>query len=266
MHIEIITANSTASAAAGSTAVATTGDSLITRNGRGKISIVSLWSSNNTNAGFAQIVFPSGHDTTRGYRGESPAGPIATANSGGTLLPLGYELPLDGQEQMQVTLSGNAVAGDVDNFSMLLYYENFPGINARLIDAAECDRRLEKMTTVESSVADAGTGLTYNEEAITVDSDLLRANRDYAVLGISGRTAAHAYTLFSPDLGNVRVGVPGNLRSEVTSQYFSMLSRATGLKTIPVINSGNKTQTLIGFKGDENGAARVVCLHLALLK
>lgn len=265
MNLEVISAQSTASAAAGSAATALTGDTLLVRAGKGSIRIVAAWSSSNTNVLTSQVVFPSGHDTTRGIRVVNPAGPIATQNAGSLILPLGVSVPLDAQETIAITHFAAATAGDVDNTSLLLAYDDFPGIQGRYISAEELDRRREKCTTIVSTVTDAGAG-GYSEEIITVDSDLLRANRDYALVGITSATAAHALTFLTPDNGNTRVAVPGNLRQEVTSQWFSLLARAHGERFVPIFNSGNKAAIKVGFVGDENAGNRTITAHLVLLK
>jgi hypothetical protein len=135
----------------------------------------------------------------------------------------------------------------------------------KTLSPATVESRTHKMTTVESSIAGVATG-QYSAEAITSDSDLLQANTDYAVLGMSSRTAAHNLTIQAPDFGNIRVGCPGFLRPEFTSQWFMLLSRVHNLPLVPVFNSGNKAQINIGFSGDENAAATLVTLYLAMLK
>lgn len=258
MHFELITAQATAAAAAGSAGIANTGDSLTVKNGKGKIHTIASWSSRQV-AGFSQIIVPSAHDTTRNYR----AGVAAAA--GALTAPLDMQMKFDAQEVMALTLGENAVAGDIALDSYLIYYENFPGISMRTITPQQAEQRAVKVTTIESAIASVVTG-QYSEEAITTDSDLLHANTDYAVLGMSSRTAAHALTLRAPDFGNVRVGVPGNLRPEITNQWFMLLSRIHGLPLVPVINTGNKAQTQVGFCADENAAATLVTVYLMELR
>jgi hypothetical protein len=92
------------------------------------------------------------------------------------------------------------------------------------------------------------------------------ANRDYAVIGATSRTVVHNICLRGPDLGNVRMAVPGVLRPEIGSQYFKLLSNLSGGPCIPVINSGNKAATFVGVSTDENAGTFLTTLHLALLK
>jgi hypothetical protein len=260
MHIEVISASAT-QPNTGAAATAFTGDSLTIRNSRaGKaIRILALWTTKQV-AGFCQIAFPTGHDTTRGYRAGDAVGvnPIQ--------IPLGMALEPMPQELLSLTIAGSNTAGDVEQASMLIQYDDMPGMEARLLTAAEVIRRTEKLTTVETSITStAGPGYS-GEVAINSGSDLLIANRDYAVLGISSRTAVHANTIKGPDMANVRLAVPGVLRDELTSSWFMMLSRATGEKTVPVFNSGNKTSTLVGCATDENAGTFIQTVYLALLK
>ncbi len=259
MHIELITCSATASAAAGSAASAVGSDSLTVKNGLGEIDIVAAWQTNQA-AGFGQIIFPSGHDTTRGWR----AGCGVGVNVG--LLALRQQIRVQAQETLAVTLGAAATAGDVDLFSMLLRYKNFPGISGRLMTEAAVVRATDKLTTVENSLASTAGPSYGTPEGITADSDLLLANRDYALLGLTCRTAVHTIYVSAPDFGNLRVGSPGMLRYDLGSQWFMLQSRLHEEPMVPVFNSGNKANISIGVCTDENAGTFVVTAHLALLR
>jgi hypothetical protein len=181
------------------------------------------------------------------------------------VLPPGVTIDLDAQEVLAPTLAGSNVAGDIELDAHLIYYADFPGISMRTLSPSQVETRTDKLTTIEASVASVATG-QYSSEAITADSDLLKANRDYAILGMASRTAAHALTVSAPDFGNIRVGCPGLLRPELTSQWFMLLSRIHALPLVPVFNTGNKGQVNVGFCADENAAATLITLYLAMLK
>lgn len=261
MHIELITASATAAATTGTAAAGVGSDSLVVKNANKAkaVDIIAAWQTNQT-AGFHQLAFPSGHDTTRGYRVGTAIG-VNTA-----LLPIGVKMRVQPQETLAVTIAATAVAGDVENASYLVRYEDLPGISARLITAGQLEQRTEKLTTIENSLASTAGPSYGTPELINADSDLLLANRDYAVVGMFCRTSVHAVYMLGPDFGNVRIGCPGVLRQEVTSQWFAMLSRAHGEPLIPVLNSGNKGATFIGVATDENAGTFVVGAVLALLK
>ena len=259
MHIEVLSISATAPST-GAAAAAVAGDSLTIKNGKGKVRVLAGWARNQT-VGFAQVAFPSGHDTTRGYRAEAPVG----ANLG--IVPLGLPLFVQPQELLAVTIAGSAVAGDVEQLSMLMHYEDLPGVSGRLITASQVESRMERLTTIESSLISTAGPSYGTPEAINADSDLLLANRDYAIIGATVRTACQSVYLVGPDTANLRIAVPGDpTKPEITSQWFMLLSRAHGLATVPVINSGNRTSTNIGVTCDENAGTFLVSWHLALLK
>jgi len=256
-HIVLTTAIATAAATTGTAAAALAGDSLTTRNYGKDPEIIAAWQTNQT-AGFGQLAWPTGHDTTRGFRCGVPAA------NGQIILPLGARMPITPQETIAATIAATAVAGDVEQVSYITSYDIDKG--QRLIDWAECKQRLQKMTTVEASLASVASSYgPAGGELLNADSDLLIANRDYALLGASCRTACHCIAIAGPDTGNDKIGIPGFLRYEVTSQWFKLLSNAHGMPLIPLINSGNKGSTNLFVSADENAGTFVLTLHLALL-
>lgn len=259
MHIKLLSATATAPST-GAAAAAVSGDSLTVENGKGKIRIISMWALMQ-GQGFAQIAFPSGHDSTRGFRMQCPVG----HNLG--VLPMGIGLPVQAQETLGITIAGSAVAGDVEQLYTLLHYEDLPGINQKLLTDAQLHSRFEKLTSVDVSITSTAGPSYGTPVALAASIDLLLANREYAVLGVTCRTQVGAAYLVGPDTGNVRIGVPGDvLKPEITSQFFPLLSRVTGLPCIPVINSGNKASTYFGVSHNENFSGMNLTWALALLK
>jgi hypothetical protein len=257
MHLELVSATAT-QPNTGAAATALTGDTLTVKNGRGKVRIMSLWQTNQV-AGFGQILFPSAHDTTRGYRAGTGIGITPT------LLALAIAMDVTPQELLSLNIAGSNVAGDVEQMSMLLKYDNLPGVDQRLLTASEVMNKTKKLTTIETSVASTAGPSYGTSVVITNGSDLLRANTDYAVMGMSCRTGVHSMYLVGPDTGNVKIGMPGVLRPELTSGWFMTLSRAFGEAMVPVINSGNKSGTFVGVTTDENAGTFITTLYLAQL-
>lgn len=259
MHIEHIGMSAT-QPNTGAAAAAIGTDSLTTRNAKGKLRAIAAWAKNQV-AGFLQLATPTGHDNVRGYRVGVPIG----FNIG--VLPVGVEMQFQPAETISAQIAGSNTAGDVELASLLMLYDDMPGMSQRLITPQQLESRLEKLTTVDASIT-ATAGPSYGTaEALNSDSDLLLANRDYAVLGATSRTAVHAIHMTGPDLGNARIAVPGDIANpQFTSGFFANLSKATGRGCIPVINSGNKASTLIGVSADENAGTFLTTWYLALLK
>jgi len=258
MHLELLSTTAT-QPNTGAAAAAIAGDSLTIKNGRGKSRILSAWQDNQV-AGFGQIAFPSAHDTTRGFR-------VGVGIGVSLLMPLGFSMPVNAQELISVTIAGSNVAADVEQLYMLMQYDDVPGMQSRTITPAQLDSRIQSLTTIEASLVSTAGPSYGTPEAISADSDLLRANADYAVLGATVRADVGACYMVGPDTANVRIAVPGIAgKHELTSQWFVLQSRAHGLPLIPVINSGNKASTLIGVSTDENAGTFLVTWHLALLR
>ena len=259
MHTEIIAWSATAPST-GAAAAALTGDSLTIKNNRGVSGpqIIDLWAMQQT-SGFQQITFPTGHDTTRGYRYGTEAGDTYSR------LPLGVAMPVTAQELLTITIAGSATAGDVELGAALVHYPDLPGVDARTLTWTQLQSRVEKLTTVYSSLAGTAAGYT-GEELINADSDLLLANRDYALLGINTTVDCLGIYLRGPDTGNAKIMAPGaDQDADEVSDYFCRLARAHDMSLIPVINSGNRNSTYVGFVQDENNVTVLATLFLALL-
>lgn len=253
LHVVTTTCIATAAAAAGSAATAATGDSLTTQNFPNP-RIVAAWQTQNTNAGFGQIAFGTGHDTTRGYRVGVRAGPTVNAE---LILPIGMQLPLTPQEQLLVTLGGNAVAGDVEQMTILTAYDHDQGQKWETWERVRS--RMRELTTVVATLTAVSS--TYSAgEAINAETDLLLANRDYAWLGCSTRVGIHGVGMIGPDTGNVRLMLPGNIESGEAQNWWPSL-----IGHCPVINSGNRNSTSLFCHTDENAVDPLVTYYLALL-
>lgn len=262
MHTEILSYFATNPGAGGIGATAAPGDTLTIKNNRGITGpqIIDLWGSHST-AGFQQLAFPSGHDTTRGYRfGQIPDDTYSH-------IAAGLSIPITAQEQMTITIAGGAAETDMG--SMLVRYPDLPGVDARSLTWAQLQGRYEKLTTVFASLtSNPITVATYSTGvAINSASDLLLANRDYAVLGITTTVDVCAVCITGPDTGYARIGAPGsNQNTDEASQYFCFLARSQDDSLIPVFSSGNKTATLLSCIANATSVTTNATIYLALLK
>ncbi len=258
MHLEAIAYSATAPGA-GAPAAAVTGDSLVIKNSKGPAKILAAWGRQQVE-GFQQFSFPSGHDTTRGYRVNVEAGLPQQ------LLCTGIGMEVQPQELVSITIAGSAVAGDVEQGLLMMHYDDLPGVDGRFITWEQVKSRAQLHTTVSATLTGTAAGWT-GSELITAESDLLRANRDYAVLGATTNTLCAAVAISGPDTAYQRCPVPGNPdTSQELQDWFSYIARAYGRPMIPVINSGNKASTFISFLQNEDNITPLVTLYLALLK
>lgn len=186
--------------------------------------------------GVARIRSPRLHDQSQGIRLQVPA------DEPQPLIPFPAVQPLQVQDLLTVELSGSEAATDV--LSYLVYYEDLPGTDANLMTWAEVKPRIKSIVGVE---VDFTTGRTLGDygggKALNANFDNLKRNVNYALLGIEPGSKAHSINLFGPDTGNLRVGVPGSLRTDISSEWFVRLSEKYGTPHIPIINAANVAAT-----------------------
>jgi hypothetical protein len=260
MHLELITAFTTAAGASGAAAAAVTGDSLTIKNSQSPAKIVAAWAQNQAD-GWMQIIKPSGHDTTRGFRAVVDGANIMN------LLAAGTPLMVEPQELLSLAIAGSATSGDIENLMLQVWYDDLPGVQGRFIGWDELMTRADfgKLNTVEATLSGAAAGYT-GAALINASSDLLRANRDYAVLGITTNIPVGAVFVQGPDTAYQKAAVPGGVsEADYGRDWFCSLARAFNGAHIPVINSGNKNSTYFGFVQNENNVSPQVSMNLALL-
>lgn len=260
--LDTVTATGTAIGATLASIAAVAGDSLVVKNAplQSKVRLLQLWTDNQV-AGEVRIRSPKLHDNVDAIRSRAVIGDLTP------LLPWGVPQYLFPQDTLIAELSGSAVGGDIESVVMLLHYEDLPGQQARLLDNAALQSRMVNLVGQRLAITLGSTAGYNGGRAINADTDLLKANTDYAVLGFTTNTEAAAICLRGPDTGNLRVSAPGEPGlTHHTNYWFPRLSRSYGMPLIPVINSANKGATLVDAVNDENGGTANVVIWLAELK
>jgi len=245
----------------GLAATAFTGDSLTVKNNSSlnnrasTVRVIAIWANQQVD-GFQRIIVPSGHDTNRNMQFAVEAADQSLRYP----VPLPWDL--HAQETMQITIAGSNTAGDVETGHALLYYSDLPGVTQRGITYSDLMKKWKKPTTVYATITGSGAGYS-GSELITADSDLLHANTDYAIIGVTTSVPVGAVTIIGPDTGNVKIGVPGSIvHTAMCNEFFMGLARAHEMPFIPVINSGNKSSTFLGIAMNENAGSTPVSLQL----
>ena len=260
--LDLVSFTATAAAVAGTAGTAVAGDSLTVRNAvpGSRVRMVSWWALLQTGTR-VQVTHPTGHDVTRDLRMRVPAAIVTN------LLPAGVTEVLQPQEVIAATIFGTAVAADVENSSMLIAYDDLPGIEGHYISPEELEDRREVLVSVEATITETAGGAYEGAEAISAESDLLKANREYALIGATFGVGATSIRVAAPDWGNLGIGIPADaLNPEIPANWFPRLSAALREPWVPVFNSANRGNVLISTLGDENGADTTVSLLLALLR
>lgn len=237
------------------------GDSLTVRNSNPakRTLLVDLWAWNNA-AGTLRLRSPKLHDNVQGIRQSVLAGdvePELDPYLTQTLYP---------QDSLVAEQTGSATGGNIETGSLLIYYEDLPGVAGRFIDLPTLMKRIVNYFTVDTSHTPAATGGYSGQAAINSSFDLWQANTDYALLGyvVSARCCSVCWR--GPDTGNLRVGGPGEpTKRDVTNRWFVYQSEKSGIPLIPVINSANKFGTFVDVVSNQTAGAVTVTSIFAQL-
>jgi len=238
-----------------------TGDSFQIKNTKGGAPayLVQAWSDHQV-AGIVRVRSPKFHDNVDGLRWRAQIGVLDPQ------LPWGAPQLLYAQDTLTGELSGSAVAGDIESVLLSIYYPDLDGSNARLQTWDFVKSKMKNLVGQRIAMTIGSTAGYNGARAINADTDLLKANTDYALLGGTTDVETAAITIRGADTSNFRIAFPGeNSLVHHTNYWFKRLSQGTGFPLIPIINSANKGGTQVEVVGDENGGTANVTLWLAEL-
>lgn len=236
-----------------------TGDSLTVRNIPPGTNawLVDAWALGATK-GILRVRSPRMHDNVQGIR-------MPYAASTPVPLLTGWENELlQNTDTLTVDMTGGGA--ETDCGSLLVYYDNLPGADARLATWQEIAPRVRHIMGVEVDITTGGTAGDYGGgTAINATFDQFKADQDYAVLGYVTDTAVASIGMRGPDFGNLRLGGPGTNNKIETRDWFVRLGTFLGRPTIPIIKANNKAGTIVDALHTATGTAIVVSFLCAQL-
>lgn len=236
-----------------------TGDSLSVRStAQGTNAwLLNQWALGAT-AGTVRVRSPRMHDNVQGVRtGYAAADPRP-------LMDWYSDQPLYALDTLIVEQSGGGAETDCE--SILVYYDDLPGSNARLVTWDQIKGRQMQKLTVEISLTTGGTAGDYGgSTALNATFDLLIGGVDYAILGYVTPASILTVGIKGPDTGNYRVGGPGHVQRDETRNWFVWLAETSGKATIPIINAANKASTFLDVVDTATATARTIDLIVARL-
>lgn len=238
------------------------GDSAVVRNFPSSASakLLDLFYDDVTSPQPARIRSALLHDNVRGIQ----VTPGVTAPS--KLLPSWALQDLEAQDLLTFELSTAAATGKA-LLAAAIYYSQFPGAASRLYSPGDILGNIDNIKPLYVAIgAGANVAGTWLDTVITTTENLLHANSDYAVLGITFDQAVACIGIKSGDTGNLRCCVPGGVNNPYGDDYFVRKSLETGLALIPVINSANAGSTFLSIiSSAATGAAGTAQIILAEL-
>lgn len=216
-----------------------------------------IWSSSAT-PGVFRVRSPRLHDQAQGIRLQVG---VATPRK---LVPQPFGQVLYPADQLTLELSGGGAETDLAAF--LVYFEDLPGVSARLARWEEIQGSYRNVAGVEVSPVTSATAGQYGTgRAIDADFDTFKSGRDYALLGYLTDVPCGVVGIVGPDTGNTRVGGPGADDHLETYDYFARLARDTGRPYIPVIAGNNAGATLVDVADPATSTTIDVTLLMAEL-
>lgn len=245
---------------AGPTAFTTaaSGDSLVVRNFAPSASckLIQL-TRRGAASGFIRVRSPLLHDNVRGIMFTSGETPSLFA------LPERFSQPLYAQDTLIAEGSGGGAETDLG--ILTVYYSDLLGAAARLHMQGDITPLIKSVKPVTVSITTSATIGQWTDTVITTTEDLLHANTDYAVIGYITSVALGYVAVKGQDTGNLRIGGPGSINVEDTSDYFSDQSFFHQIPFIPVFNSANKGSFFVSTVDSAASTASTITLILAEL-
>ncbi|MCS7102388.1 MAG: hypothetical protein NZ992_00720 [Candidatus Korarchaeum sp.] len=261
--LEIITGRVTAPGTTLTALTANTGDSFVIKNAVAgtRVFIVDAMARIHSGVyGVFRLRSPKMHDNVQGLNWYLKPG------HNWHLLPTKNAQPVYPQDVIVAELSGSGTSGHIEHGAILVYYDDLPGVSARLVNYSDIAAKIKNYFTVRVPLSAGTSGDYTGTAAINVAFDLFKANVDYALLGYKVDRTAFMIGLRGPDTGNLRIGFPAIPDNEyITAEYFIFLNERFNLPTIPVINGSNKFSTTLDVVQDETGGTVNVTLLMAEL-
>lgn len=265
--LEVVTGFTTApGVAAFAAATACTGNSFQVRSAdvKSKVLLLEAWGFNQV-AGQLRIRSPRLHDAVNGMRYRIAAAAVLPRL--GSSIAGAFGQFLVPQDTLIVENEGSAVGGQIESDALLIYYDNLPGVAARLITNAQLQQYGVNRTTIQASIVTVVTGQYGGGVLVNAATQNLKANTDYALLGGETDTRATTIRATGVDFGSLGVGFPGEPAiADVTESFFQNLSINMGLALIPVFNSANFGGITIDAQTNQAGGTLIVDLNLVELQ
>lgn len=231
-----------------------------------RVTLLQAWGGNNASKCDFSIRSPLLHDNIRGVRFAHMFNPTQSGADGNPnlYLPPYWKQPYHPTDTLIVEVLGTA-ADDVA-FCQSILYETPTMAGARFASVAEVEARLRNIVGIRCSPPPPAATSTWGAaEALNTDDDRLKANTDYALLGLTTDLPFTALKIVGPDTANLGIAIPGYRDENVTSGWFYDMARRWNMPLIPLINSNNKAVTNLYAADVGGGTAPLVSLLFAEL-
>lgn len=161
--------------------------------------------------------------------------------------------------QMDAAASSDTVA------ALFNFYSDLPGIGADLRTWDQIKGRIVDIKPIEVDVTTSATIGQWSDTLITNTENQLKANFEYAVLGVEESAACLCVGIKGVATSNLRVCAPGASPTLRLTDYFVYMAQQTGLPHIPVFQANDRQATYVSVAANTASLATNVFLVLARL-
>lgn len=162
-------------------------------------------------------------------------------------------------------IDGDGTSTEVEAYTISIYYSNLPGAAARLHSPADVMPLIDQIVVQQVTVSYVAPSVPATA-ILTSLYNTLKANQDYAVLGIETDVPAAGIGIQGADTGNLVAGfgIPADIFK--TRDIFLRKSTEFGLPLVPVINAANAPATNVVVFNDVAAASSNVGIVLGYLR
>lgn len=209
-------------------------------------------------AGAVRVLSPRMHDNVTGLT-------FLTDKAGTVfLLPRDTGQPLYPSDTLVIQVTGGTNETEVAVLKM--YFADLPGAAARLAMWGDIKDMIVNLKSFEVDVTASGTAGQWTDTKFTTTEDQLKADTDYAILGLTTDTALTAIAVKGPDTANYRIGLAGSDDTFNPTDGFIRDSERHGTPHIPIINSNNRGSSFVSVvdkAASTTAKIGVICAQLA---
>jgi hypothetical protein len=216
--------------------------------------LAEAWAVDNLHACEISITASRFHDQVYGIRGAVTSGATAPVNRSVPISSIGIDQPIFPSDVLSV--QANGTASDDVIVTLLIYYQDIPGIKARLATYDYVKSNTKNVVGINTNLT-PGDGVAGTAVALNAADNRLHANTDYALLGFTSSLAFASLTVSGVDTGNLKVGGPVLGDPGHDAQMYVDYARAYNAPLIPIINSNNAGSTTLVGCGTDVGATVV---------
>lgn len=255
----LVDVHNTATSAVGLTAAtAATGDSLTVRafKDTGKATLENFYLQG-SGTRRARILSPRLHDNVTGLSWQANESPTEF------LMPAGLHQRLYSADTLTLQLDAAASSDTVG--AMFNHYTDLGGIDADLRTWDQIKGKIIALKTMEVDCTTSGTIGAWSDTLLTTTENQLKADYEYAVLGIVVSAAVLCAGVKGAFTGNLRICAPGASPTLKLSDYFVYMAAMTGLPHIPVFNANDRAAIYVSTAANTASATTDVILMLAQL-